>query len=973
MPVVTSPSLLLFYPLDESMPKGTRRNYGELSTAQDLTPSQSSGTDGIPSVADGRGGRALDLFVVRTGYTTSARGCKGPASNPGSSHPALCALPIASAADDFAYGARFQWRALNTGGGAGEHEWIFGLRDTTSGQFGWGLQLLPDDPTTPTGAFLCLRLPGGATHYDIPGLDASYVITGSPANYYILPNEWYRAVVRIFFSATGWSHKLYVIRESTGTVYTFAWNNPAVNNNYSVAGSTDMRVWVGLHPGSNPIAFTGYVDECWLYDAALSDSEALGLLAGGLSIPFTPPSYRREASKLYSAVTREGGTFPKPRPLPTGAKITSHPVDILCHEARWHLEGWHAGRPWALNSVELIFDTAGPHGRGGGAVERVANVNAGLWRSPGPKPNGALEDARNVVHTEQGPRRRQGFKVRRSVSTESTTALNSLHTFRAYDGGLYWVYKVGTSLYYDTGDGVTSLDTGWSPAQAACAFFHDNRLVILSGARQRMWDGGVDGVDPISQAAPTSLSLAASAGGTLNGTYFYAYTEYDPVTGDESAPKVSAASVSPSTQKVRLTMDATLGGRWTHRRIYRTANGGSSPNLFFVAQITSATTYDDTGLADGTELVDQVNGTFITSVAPDTFSLGCVHAERAFYSGGATFPERIYVTEPNEVMRWYTSFFLVCEGPVRCVIGYGHRLVAFTDHTVEIFESDWIRDDAGNVSVQRTVVSRTVGAYGPNAALVQGGILWWADVAGIHRLEGSEPKLVSDRIQDLFPYVNRTLARHVVAGYNHIRRQLWWTFPHGSLQEDSTRFQTQFFMQADDPSRWGIADLDAPWVGVFDDDVNGLKFGAMDHLGVLKELEAYEGDGAQGNEAFTTEDEGTDGVTNVGIKSVSGATVTVYGSPGWTSDGLRGMSAVLRDRSTGRLYYYTIVSNTTGTDPSFTVERDVATALAARDGWFVGGIRAFADGAGQDQGSPNRKYLREIQYALSDLTASLYL
>ena len=53
-------------------------------------------------------------------------------------------------------------------------------------------------------------------------------------------------------------------------------------------------------------------------------------------------------------------------------------------------------------------------------------------------------------------------------------------------------------------------------------------------------------------------------------------------------------------EKVTLTLDAVNSDtRFSQRRIYRTTNGGSPPSLFLIATISTATSYNDTGAADG--------------------------------------------------------------------------------------------------------------------------------------------------------------------------------------------------------------------------------------------------------------------------------------------------------------------------------------------------------------------------------------
>jgi hypothetical protein len=131
MPVVTDPAFLLMYGLDESGLTAVRVNSGSLGDDQDLTVYQSTGSDGIVPVPDGRGGKAAWFDVVYPSpYASMAgaqRALRGPVSL-GSAHLAKPTLPIASATHDFAFGVRFKWIGGETNGPAvNEGQFLFGL------------------------------------------------------------------------------------------------------------------------------------------------------------------------------------------------------------------------------------------------------------------------------------------------------------------------------------------------------------------------------------------------------------------------------------------------------------------------------------------------------------------------------------------------------------------------------------------------------------------------------------------------------------------------------------------------------------------------------------------------------------------------------------------------------------------------------------------------------------------------------
>ena len=997
-----SPNLKLLYGMDESGALSTRANAGEAGSDLDLAPWNLSTTDGVPAVSDGLAGKAADL-VYNPGdpWTAELRGLWGPRAY-------IDAQPwmpdIASIFDGtVGQGVTMGFRIKG------------GFTQTAASPYicpvmGWAthndldyrrlfLDVRHDSGAAPTGANVIVRVPrsSGTTIFANTATQYGDALPGTVYNY-LQPDEWYRCIVRIATAANG-THvhsDLWVYRESTGDLYKMyetvdkdiatywidwqATFGDGVDIAFTVGGPKDSA--------SGHFVVDGPVDEVYFYDRVISDDEAARIAVGGISIPWDEPSYRHADHVVYASVAGDLQDFPQARPLPTGGLVCRFPPDVRCQRARFRYEGWRPGRPWCIRDVQGLFDTAGPFNARRAYPFSLKDPNVGLYRTPGELPSGAWEDVRNVEATEVGPRRRRGFSIIRDVDSAYETAANAFYSFRNFADALHVVYKVGTSLYAETGAGAVEIDTAWGLPELPVFLFLDDRAIILSQSKRVSWRGNTDGVDSFGANAPLLLSAAAGVGGSLDGAYYYAATLYDSQTGDETAPIVLVSAVNPSTEKVTLTMRG--GGysgfedaRFDYYRIYRTNDGGSAPNLFYIDSVAVGSgvsvTYDDTGEPDGTLLVGQVQDPdgnllgYLTMTLPDDFAIGCVHMERAFYSGGDTYPERIYVTEANEPLTFYDAYYLVADGgPIRALVSWQHRLVAYTDTTVELFESDWVRDASGDVNVQRTVTSRSVGALGPHAVINLKGQLKWMDRRGLWENPARPVQIGDPQIQDLIPYVNHGISSKVVAGFNHVRRQAWWSVPQAVLQEDNTRFQTVYVQHLDKPDRWSLYELEASFHGKFDHDLKGLVYGVMDHLGVMKWMETYEGDGAEGDESWTTEDEGTDdyGTSPAGIASISARTVTAYGSPGWTTDALRGMGVVLRDRSSGVLHYYTIRSNTADT---FTGERDIHTDLAAGDGYYVGGIRAYVDFAAQQFGSPNQKTIRQVQTQFMALTGDRYL
>lgn len=965
MPVVTDPAFKLLYGLDQSANLATRINSGSLGTAQDLSVFQSSGTDGIPPISDDRGGKAVDVFLTRTGYTSAER-CLRAAQAVGSAHTAAPAFPKTLASDDFAFGMRFQWRAGNTGGGANETEFFFGLMSVASAGGWWGLGVFPNDPTTPTAGKLRLYAMGSVITVDA----ISWTTGGGPAVDYINPSEWYRVLVRLFYSGTGARAKVYVYRESTGVTYTFTLNaDLSTSNEAAWLLLTDTAVHVSyLAISSTFPIYAGYVDECWLYDSPMSDSDATTTVVGGFQVPWVEPSYLVSDADVRVSYVNESGDFPPDRQLPVGGLAPDHEVNVFCKRFRVKYIGFRASRPWAIRRADFKIDTLGRFSPGKkGNVLSFADITGGLVRLPGRLPPGVCVDVRNVEFSGTGPRRRRGFRGRRSVDTSVTYGHNSFFSWRDSSDTLYMGYKAGSKLYAETGSGASQIDTGWQIYERVVHAMLDNRLILVSPSRRKSWRGSSTAVESFGIATPAAPTTALVAGG-LTGTFLYAYTEYDPTTGDESYPAIAAATVSPAAQGVQLTLAAVSSDtRFSQRRIYRTVNGGSAPDLFRVATITSATSYTDTGLADGTipvgrivtsdgELVEYFSGN-----PPANFVGCCLHMNRMFYWYGNT----LYWTPEYEPQRFSSTDSLTADGPIKAVASLGYRLVVFTANTTEIIETDFVRDGLGVPQIRRNVASRNVGCASPHSPVLYDDDLYWIDRRGVYKLIGDRVIKISGAIDNLFRFLNVGYASYISGAVNHLRNQVWWTCAFGSIQDDNTRFQTTVVMIPPEENkgiRWTLHEIEASFYSQFDDDLNGIRFGCIDHIGEFKELESYEGDGAQGSDSGIEDDDG--------VSSVAGNVVTVSPSPAWTTNQHRGKGVVFRDATTHAIQYFLIVANGAAT---LTLATSPPTWLGSGDGYYLGGMNAYIEIAEQDADTPNDKRITHMQTEFDDLTMGRFV
>lgn len=969
------PALTILIGADESGATATRENVGSLGTTHNFTPRTNSGSpgQGVPTASDGKGGRAAitspDTEIG--GWTDENRELTGKIENcQANAHSAIPAFPLTSATDDFAIGCRFKMRSPYSDGNPNEDYqivWGYG-RDALvipTGYIGYRLQ---DNEAPADGARLMVGMPGMSyAEAEVHDTGADWTSTGTPASYYLAKDIWYRVVVRVYYDgSTGALIKVYIYNESTGTTWTFTWAGAAHTTDWA-GGLDDYRWMVGIKDiGTSASSAYALVDECWVYDDALTDSDATLLVTEGITIPWSEPTYRVADHIVRVGYAHENSTMSIPRVLPTGGMNPRHTVGVNAQRFRLRYENWHAGRPWSRRRTDVQFDSVGPFTGKRASIFTMPPTRS-IVRLPGMLPPEAAVDARNVEYAGPGVRRRRGFKIRRDVDSSFTTGINSMFSWRAVDGSLFWLYKVGDAIFAENGTSAVSLDSGWPLSEHIVAAALDDRLIICSANKRVSWYGNNDGVDNFGEPAPTGGTLALTAG-TLLGTYSWAYTFYDPTTGDETAPK-ELGSLSPSTQGALLSsLDTTpTDTRFTQQKIYRTVAGGATPDYYYIAVQNNAATFTDGGYTDGTDKIDEVNGDFITSVAPQDF-IGCaVHQQRMFY----WYDNQLWWSEANNPMRWLSSSYITTQMPITAVVSQGYRVIVFTRNTVEIVESDFVRDANGDTDIRRTVVANHVGCVGPHGVIDWDDDLYWMDRRGIFHLGGDRVNKLSHDIDNLFLYLNASAARNVSGAYNHIRNQLWWAVPMAQIQDDNTRFNTVIVLHPGEQPRWTIHELEASYVTQWDDDLNGIRFGIMDQLGIFKEMESYEGDGLEGDEDATYESDGDSGaVPAAGISGIVDAVVTVYGSPGWSTDVLRGAGVVLRDISTGTLYYYTVVSNTANT---FTCNTEPSSNLGDGDAYYMGAMRSYEEPAEQDFNSPNRKVVTQIQTQFDDLTAGRFV
>ena len=142
--------------------------------------------------------------------------------------------------------------------------------------------------------------------------------------------------------------------------------------------------------------------------------------------------------------------------------------------------------------------------------------------------------------------------------------------------------------------------------------------------------------------APATKPTTADGGaGTPNGSYYHVYTYYDTVNGIESAPSPASTLLTIVSKKANITaMDISTNPNVTHKRIYRTVNGGAT--FYRVDTVTNVTTTYLDNIADSS--LGSECGTVGSGVIPPLNNL-MMYNDRAYMAGDLTSPYRMYHSE----------------------------------------------------------------------------------------------------------------------------------------------------------------------------------------------------------------------------------------------------------------------------------------------------------------------------------------
>jgi hypothetical protein len=379
-------------------------------------------------------------------------------------------------------------------------------------------------------------------------------------------------------------------------------------------------------------------------------------------------------------------------------------------------------------------------------------------------------------------------------------------------------------------------------------------------------------------------------------------------------------------------------------------SGGAAPQFYLTAVQALAASYTDSGDADGVIAIDHVNGVYTTNEPQENFAFSVEHAGRMFFAGGAN-GDRVYRSEASTWSQFQPDAYTAHSGTVRAIASRGPQLVVWTDRAVEVVESDWIRDANGAAFATQTVISNVVGAPSHGAVIDASDEIYWLDQRGVYTLRGDKVQLLSPLIQGWLRGINWGKKKLIKGAWNHTERQVMWTLAHAE-QDYNNYLNTQLVLQMD-RNQFSLYDMNAAWVGQYDDDLDGMKFGVMDEFGMWKEFGTFE----------------SDGVETVGAEH--SGTITAYvnndltdDTQAWTVNQFQGYGLVLVDAN-GDTAARMIVSNTADT---LRLNNAVPTNLIAGDAYYIGGINAWFELAEAHMGSSNRKISRSLHTELSDLT-----
>lgn len=745
---------------------------------------------------------------------------------------------------------------------------------------------------------------------------------------------------------------------------------------------TDLRFvwggWVGTAPATTTGIFYGMVSDCGLANRVLTQEECQDL-------GFTPPPVSSRDRGWYRAAHRVRVAFktdrhsdwPLLRSLATGAASQRLPLAARGQRGAARIVGIDPGRPWAVDRVELEADGEAGIAGSGRIPILVPAISKGLNRAAPPTkvdPR-ATPNAKNISYFGGYPRRRRGYAILSNESTSTAAASCAFWDATNAAGDIYQLALVEGVLYqFDNGE-LIELDSGWPQDEIPTVATIGLKTFILSKSRRKVFiqgsilDLGVEAPD----TAPSFVSATANVTGgvvALTPGYEYVYTFFDGTKLTESGPSPVTLVVLPSGSSpsgINLSVPISDSSYVTKRVVYRRKRG--TETWFKVGEISDNTSTDFADEAEVPETADtleQPGGLFVTAEFPSASS--CVsHEGRLVVYRDDDDSRSVWISEVGDGERFHLYNLFTADGEMRAAASHDGRLILHTDRTVEVMEGDWVRGSSGLLGVSRRVLDGSKSCFGPHAAASGRGIYLWADQNGVHTLGGSldtrdTTRTLSDWVHPTIRQAVDTAGSRVVLAFNPVAQEAWLLLSRsnpGEEQDPKNRLALTLNLET---GQWSEHDLALSWATKVVDGVFGLRFIGCDYFGTIVELEVYDGDGLQGNEASVPASKVTTAV-DLTEKSVTIGTATFA-----TDGSLRGVGVVLEDVSSGAFHRAIVLSNTS----TKLVLSSVPSWLVVGDEVTIGGILGLLDTRDHDAGRAGEKVFRALEMSFPDSTAGDY-
>ena len=739
------------------------------------------------------------------------------------------------------------------------------------------------------------------------------------------------------------------------------------------APATTLGVWAGV------------VSDVGLVSGALTDAELNELSSSPPVVSTADVGWYRAASKVSLAVKSERqSSFPVPRALATGASVQRVPESVFGNRFQFRMESIEAGRPWEFG--RLLADGESTAGAEAGRPVRIdlRDLIGGMDQS---KPQMKVDhqkasDLKNISYQGGRPRSRRGFRV---VNNESTGVANKPSAY--YDatnaaGDTYHLVMIAGTLYTIDNGELIEVDTGWPEDELPTVATVGLKTFIATKSRVRVFQEGTVYAPGIT-APTTGPVFVTSTPNVTNGVialtpgYEYAYTFYDGTRLTESGPSDATLVVLPpgsSASSITLSVAVSAASGVSDRYVYRRKVGTGTWFKVGAVGDNSTTSFTDSAEVppDLTATLESPAGEFVTADFPAGSAVGEVEG-RLLVWGDSDDRRLVRISEVGDGERWHSLNEITTGGDMRAAVTHEGRLVLATDRTIEVVEGDWVRGSAGSLGIMRRVLDTSKGCFGPFAACAARGRVYIAGPDGIHVLGAGfvlkdVTQTISDEVNRIVASAVDTAGSGVVMEFDYISQELWICLSQAT--QDATDPKNRVVLTINlENGAWSKHDHALSFVRKVTDGTVGPRLFACDYFGNILEMEVYNGDGIQGNEAWIP-------ATNT-ITSFSATAKTITKTGASFPSTLRGVSLVLKDVSTSTRERVTILSAsgdtlTVDSIPSWLQAGAVGPPVVAADEFYVGGIHSVIDTKEFDGGKPTEKVLRTVELSLADVTTERY-